>query len=134
MTPELLNLRGIIYKRAELTLLEALRLSVLESINYQDKATLLKWLRQKGFDSLATHVESTSDSKFKVILEDFKRKSLQSGGNIPTKLTTLDKPPVYEYTNTNDSTIFDSGPGAPMRDTTDQKFLDRARSLLKSSG
>lgn len=134
MIPESLNLRGLIYKRAELTLLEALRLSVLESVNYQDKATLLKWLHQKGFDSLAARVESTSDSKFKVILEDFKRKSLQSGGNIPTKLTTLDKPPVYEYTNTNDSTIFDSGPGAPMRDTTDQKFLDRARSLLKSSG
>lgn len=134
MAPKSLNLHGVTYKRAKLTLLEALRLSTQESVNYQDKETLLKWLRQKGFDSLAVRVESLSDAKFRIALEDFKRKSLQSGGNTPTKLTTLDKPPVYEYTNTNDSTIFDSGPGAPMRDTTDQKFLDRARSLLKPSG
>jgi len=132
---QLVHLNGSTYARPKRFRIKGINKildrAVAQSINYEDQLVLLNWLRDEGLRSAWSFVRSLPTPQFEVMIENFKRKRLQSGTNTATKLTTKDKAPAYEYTNQPGDSIFDSGPGAPMTDTTDQEFLQRMRRKLK---
>lgn len=101
-------------------------------INYEDKLSMLTWLKDKGNIPAYRYVSSVKDVDWKIRIENFKRKTMQSGANPENTLSTQDKPPVYDDTQQGGSSTPESG--AAQMAPRDPTFRTLTKQYLKGSG
>lgn len=125
---------GLLYAKAfdpKTELRTLLDRAISEKINYENRLSMLTWLKDDMNMSAYRYVSSVKDLDWKLLVEDFKKKTLQQGTNVETKLTTLDKSPVYDDTASGDAVTQES-PSAQMA-PRDPAFLTLTKQYLKGS-
>lgn len=131
----MLYMFGCVYGRVfnpDTELNDLLLLAVENNINYEDRLSLLTWLKDEGKVPAYRYVSSVKDVDWKIIIENFKRKTIQEGTNPENTLSTQDKPPMYDDTQSGDAYTPDSG-GAQMA-PRDPTFRTLTKQYLKGSG
>lgn len=101
-------------------------------VNYENRLSLLTWLKDENDIPAYRYVSSVKDTDWKILVENYKRKTMQDGVNPERKHPTQDKPPVYDDTQQGGSSTPESG--AAQMAPRDPTFKNLTKQYLQGSG